>query len=38
MAKATVREVVVSCIKVLKNDPVAADFSPNGEAVKLYKE
>jgi lysophospholipase L1-like esterase len=31
-------EVVVSCLKALKNDPVAADFSPKGAAVASYKE
>ncbi len=30
-------EVVVSCLKALKNDPVAADFSPKGIAVPPYK-
>ena len=29
-------EVVVSCLKALKNDPVAADFSSKGQAVKPY--
>jgi lysophospholipase L1-like esterase len=31
-------EVVVSCLKALKNDPVAADFSTKGDAVKPYRE
>ncbi len=31
-------EVVVSCLKALKNDPVAGDFSVKGEAVPAYKE
>jgi lysophospholipase L1-like esterase len=30
-------EVVVSCLKALKNDPVAADFSAKGAAVAAYK-
>jgi lysophospholipase L1-like esterase len=30
-------EVVVSCLKALKKDPVAADFSPKGAAVAPYK-
>ncbi len=30
-------EVVVSCLKALKNDPVAADFSAKGAAVAPYK-
>jgi lysophospholipase L1-like esterase len=31
-------EVVVSCLKALKNDPVAGDFSAKGAAVQPYKE
>ena len=31
-------EVVVSCLKALKSDPVASDFSPKGAAVPRYKE
>jgi lysophospholipase L1-like esterase len=31
-------EVVVSCLKALKNDPVAGDFSAKGAAVQAYKE
>jgi lysophospholipase L1-like esterase len=31
-------EVVVSCLKALKNDPVAGDFSSKGTAVAPYKE
>jgi lysophospholipase L1-like esterase len=31
-------EVVVSCLKALKNDPVAKDFSAKGAAVAPYKE
>ena len=30
--------VVVSGLKALKNDPVAADFSAKGAAVAAYKE
>ena len=30
-------EVVVSCLKALKNDPVKNDFSPKGMAVAPYK-
>jgi hypothetical protein len=29
---------VVSCLKALKNDPVAGDFSAKGAAVAAYKE
>jgi lysophospholipase L1-like esterase len=31
-------EVVVSCLKALKKDPVAGDFSTKGMAVAAYKE
>jgi lysophospholipase L1-like esterase len=31
-------EVVVSCLKALKSDPVAGDFSEKGMAVAAYKE
>jgi lysophospholipase L1-like esterase len=31
-------EAVVSCLKALKNDPVAGDFSAKGMAVAAYKE
>lgn len=31
-------EVVVSCLKALKTDPVAGDFSPKGAAVTAYKD
>jgi len=31
-------EVVVSCLKALKKDPVAGDFSAKGTAVAAYKE
>ncbi|MGD0798670.1 MAG: GDSL-type esterase/lipase family protein [Acidobacteriaceae bacterium] len=31
-------EVVVSCLKALKNDPVAGDFSAKGMAVAAYRE
>jgi lysophospholipase L1-like esterase len=31
-------EVVVSCLKALKNDPVAADCSDKGAAVAAYRE
>jgi len=31
-------EVVVSCLKALKNNPVAGDLSAKGDAVRPYKE
>ena len=31
-------EVVVSCLKAMKNDPIAGDFSAKGEAVPAYEE
>jgi lysophospholipase L1-like esterase len=31
-------EVVVSCLKALKNNPVAGDFSAKGDAVRPYEE
>lgn len=31
-------DVVVSCLKALKNDPVAGDFSAKGAGVAAYKE